>query len=1472
MTKRLSCLVIFVCLTAPAADWITAATPLTLANWPTSWQGAKVGVGDSSISVTALQRFCFAGNSGQHTIILLKLSDFSLVATTVVNMAGCLPGTFVAAPVTATMNANEGYLLMGSEMASSDTFSSTSSIAFRNSVAYSMLAAYSSIIPPALPTAAAYALDDSRAMAGLYSFQFLTGSPAIGSLSPNTAFTNERTSIVVHGAGSNWTQGASAISFSGVGVNVISLTVISAETAVAVIAVDSGAETTSRDVTITTGNEVVTFKNGITLMPPVAQGNTCSSIPLGPNLTSGGSLGGFIPFPHSRGWYANITNFPVDKKSTTYMNDILPPLSTKHLRSLYPPSWLDANGWGTWDGLFYNIVDHTQPRVNADYISVSEPADSDPGPYPIPMPPLVSGTIGPAGTINYGVPGDKQAIVIDRDACILYEFDQMDYSTSGHPIINRAAVFDLLGGDHQRPYDFTSNGVSGLPRLPGIVRGEELDGEITHAIGITAYRGFLDKSYVDMASHAQYGGPWVPSMVPFGAKLRLRADFDVTPFPKQAQQILRALKTYGGILMDGGNVIDIYGAVDNRWDQPSTLSLYFDYHLDASDFDVIQTGTVFCDPSLYCGNFGPKGTVPVINSFTASRANVGPLQPVTLTADVIGVPSRLRFITPDVGAVVSDTVTVTPSVTTTYTLMVQNETGRSTKTVTVYVTQASQVITFTAPGPVSLGAPLALTATSSSGLAVSFVSTTAGVCTVSGSTLTPLTAGTCSIAASQAGNANYAAAAPVLQSFTIGMASQTITFGPLSGVTFGAAAFTVTATSSSGLAVSFTSATPLVCAVSGSTVTPVAVGTCSIAAGQNGNASYGAAAPVVQSFAITQASQVITFAAPGPVSLGAPLALTATSSSGLAVSFVSTTAGVCTVSGSTLTPLTAGTCSIAASQAGNANYAAAAPAVQSFTIGMASQTITFGPLSGVTFGAAAFTVTATSSSGLAVSFTSATPLVCAVSGSTVTPVAVGTCSIAAGQNGNASYGAAAPVLQSFAITQASQVITFAAPGPASLGAPLALTATSSSGLAVSFVSTTAGVCTVSGSTLTPLTAGTCSIAASQAGNANYAAAAPVVQSFTIGMASQTITFGPLSGVTFGAAAFTVTATSSSGLAVSFTSATPLVCAVSGSTVTPVAVGTCSIAAGQNGNASYGAAAPVVQSFVITQASQVITFAAPGPVSLGAPLALTATSSSGLAVSFVSTTAGVCTVSGSTLTPLTAGTCSIAASQAGNANYAAAAPAVQSFTIGMASQTITFGPLSGVTFGAAAFTVTATSSSGLAVSFTSATPLVCAVSGSTVTPVAVGTCSIAAGQNGNASYGAAAPVLQSFAITQASQVITFAAPGPVSLGAPLALTATSSSGLAVSFTSATPLVCAVSGSTVTPVAVGTCSIAAGQNGNASYGAAAPVVQSFAITQASQVITFAAPGPVSLGAPLALTATSSSGLAVSFVSNDRRGLHR
>ena len=87
-----------------------------------------------------------------------------------------------------------------------------------------------------------------------------------------------------------------------------------------------------------------------------------------------------------------------------------------------------------------------------------------------------------------------------------------------------------------------------------------------------------------------------------------------------------------------------------------------------------------------------------------------------------------------------------------------------------------------------------------------------------------------------------------------------------------------------------------------------------------------------------------------------------------------------------------------------------------------------------------------------------------------------------------------------------------------------------------------------------------------------------------GLASQTITFGALANQAFGTAPFTVSATASSGLTVSFNSQTTGVCTVSGTTVTLVAVGTCTIQATQAGNANYAAATPVNQSFQVTQAT------------------------------------------------------------------------------------------------------------------------------------------------------------------------------------------------------------------------------------------------------------------------------------------------
>jgi sugar lactone lactonase YvrE len=220
------------------------------------------------------------------------------------------------------------------------------------------------------------------------------------------------------------------------------------------------------------------------------------------------------------------------------------------------------------------------------------------------------------------------------------------------------------------------------------------------------------------------------------------------------------------------------------------------------------------------------------------------------------------------------------------------------------------------------------------------------------------------------------------------------------------------------------------------------------------------------------------------------------------------------------------------------------------------QTITFGPLSNLALGTTPFALSATASSGLAVNFASTTSPVCTVSGTTVTLVAVGTCTIQATQTGNGIYAAATPISQSFQVTQEIQTITFGALSNRSLGiAPFALSATASSGLAVNFASTTSPVCTVSGITVTLVAVGTCTIQASQAGNTNYAVATPVNQSFQVSDFTLTSTSSSASVTAGQPGTFTLTLTPQG----SFTSAITLSCgglpAMAGCTFTPSATAT-----------------------------------------------------------------------------------------------------------------------------------------------------------------------------------------------------------------------------------------------------------------------------------------------------------------------------
>ena len=118
-------------------------------------------------------------------------------------------------------------------------------------------------------------------------------------------------------------------------------------------------------------------------------------------------------------------------------------------------------------------------------------------------------------------------------------------------------------------------------------------------------------------------------------------------------------------------------------------------------------------------------------------------------------------------------------------------------------------------------------------------------------------------------------------------------------------------------------------------------------------------------------------------------------------------------------------------------------------------------------------------------------------GSATAPTNAGSYAVVASLD-NANYQAT-DATGTLVIAKAAQTINFAALSGKTFGdAPFSVSATGGgSGNAVTFSSTTPTTCSVSGSTVTLEAAGSCTIAADQAGNTNYEAAAQVTQSFTI---------------------------------------------------------------------------------------------------------------------------------------------------------------------------------------------------------------------------------------------------------------------------------------------------------------------------------------------------------------------------------------
>ncbi len=116
---------------------------------------------------------------------------------------------------------------------------------------------------------------------------------------------------------------------------------------------------------------------------------------------------------------------------------------------------------------------------------------------------------------------------------------------------------------------------------------------------------------------------------------------------------------------------------------------------------------------------------------------------------------------------------------------------------------------------------------------------------------------------------------PVTQTtaITVNKANQAITFGPLGAKAASDPPFTVSATATSGLAVTF-SIVSGPATINGNTVTLTGAGTVVVRASQAGNGNYNAAAPVDQSFAVTIGTPTISWPTPADIPYGTALSST----------------------------------------------------------------------------------------------------------------------------------------------------------------------------------------------------------------------------------------------------------------------------------------------------------------------------------------------------------------------------------------------------------------------------------------------------------------------------------------------------------------------------------------------------------------------------------------------------------------------
>jgi len=256
----------------------------------------------------------------------------------------------------------------------------------------------------------------------------------------------------------------------------------------------------------------------------------------------------------------------------------------------------NLGGWGNGNVLQTDFAisifnaDSGTPRMDVvgleDYCGGGPDCDSVPTKMPVPEGANIEGSQDLSCDISGDTEGqgDCHLLVADRDEQKLYELYQANQS--GDSMTTQAMfIWDLSKSypENLRGDQCTSADAAGFPISAMTPTADEVaSGTVNHALRFILPNDRMKADvYVHPATHA--GGPenLAPDAPPYGVRFRLKPDFDESGYSDSEKVILKALKTHGMLLSDGGEIALTFA------DDRNSTAKWADLGIEAQSFNDI---------------------------------------------------------------------------------------------------------------------------------------------------------------------------------------------------------------------------------------------------------------------------------------------------------------------------------------------------------------------------------------------------------------------------------------------------------------------------------------------------------------------------------------------------------------------------------------------------------------------------------------------------------------------------------------------------------------------------------------------------------------------------------------------------------------------------------------------------------------------------------------------------------------------